>query len=188
MKAISLWQPWASLIACGAKPYETRSWAPPRHLIGTTIAVHAAKKVDKGAAEFATDIMYGQHDNHGGLAEKMEASWGGDDNIADELTAVFGMVVMPAGCVVCTARLDAAFQLGDPVNDAVVPAAKIVRRLAMRPMLEYCVVPYDDFGDYAPGRWAWLLRDVRPLIPPAPAIGRQGFFELPQGWLTETAA
>ncbi len=22
---------------------------------------------------------------------------------------------------------------------------------------------YDDFGDYAAGRWAWLLRDVKPL-------------------------
>lgn len=25
---------------------------------------------------------------------------------------------------------------------------------------------YHDFGDYAPGRWAWLLRDVKPLNPP----------------------
>jgi len=29
MKAISLWQPWATLIAIGAKKYETRSWATP---------------------------------------------------------------------------------------------------------------------------------------------------------------
>src|SRR3989339_577320 len=27
MKAISLWQPWASLCAVGAKLYETRSWS-----------------------------------------------------------------------------------------------------------------------------------------------------------------
>lgn len=27
MKAISLWQPWASLIAVGLKTYETRSWS-----------------------------------------------------------------------------------------------------------------------------------------------------------------
>lgn len=27
MKAISLWEPWASLIAVGAKRFETRSWA-----------------------------------------------------------------------------------------------------------------------------------------------------------------
>lgn len=27
MKAISLWQPWASLIAMGLKQYETRYWS-----------------------------------------------------------------------------------------------------------------------------------------------------------------
>lgn len=29
MKALTLWQPWASLIAVGAKRYETRSWRTP---------------------------------------------------------------------------------------------------------------------------------------------------------------
>lgn len=28
LKAISLWEPWASLIWCGSKTIETRSWAP----------------------------------------------------------------------------------------------------------------------------------------------------------------
>lgn len=78
MKAISLWQPWASLIACGAKPYETRSWAPPRSMIGQPIAIHAAKKVDRDAAAFATDIAYGQHQVGGfELADKLEASYRG---------------------------------------------------------------------------------------------------------------
>lgn len=27
MKALTLWQPWASLVACGAKRYETRGWS-----------------------------------------------------------------------------------------------------------------------------------------------------------------
>lgn len=44
MYAISLWQPWASFIAVGTKPFETRDWAPPKWLIGKRIAVHAAKK------------------------------------------------------------------------------------------------------------------------------------------------
>ncbi len=44
MKAISLWQPWASLIAIGAKPFETRDWAPPWSLVGQRIAIHAAKR------------------------------------------------------------------------------------------------------------------------------------------------
>ena len=33
------------------------------------------------------------------------------------------------------------------------------------------------WGDYRPGRWVWMLRDVRPLVEPLPWIGRQGFFE-----------
>jgi activating signal cointegrator 1 len=184
MKAISLWQPWASLIACGAKPYETRHWAPPLEFTGTTIAIHAAKKIDKSAAEMATELMYGQFDNHGGLAERLEASWGGDE-AADDLMEKFGETIMPAGCVVCTVRLEAAFQVGEPDENASVPAARIVRRLAMRPMLEYVNVPYDKFGDYSPGRWAWLLRDVKPLKPPSPVVGHQGFFNLPQGWLVQ---
>lgn len=44
MKAITLWQPWASLIAYGVKTRETRSWEPPRGLIGQRIAIHAAAR------------------------------------------------------------------------------------------------------------------------------------------------
>jgi activating signal cointegrator 1 len=42
--AISLWQPWASFVAIGIKPFETRDWAPPKWLIGKRIAIHAAKR------------------------------------------------------------------------------------------------------------------------------------------------
>lgn len=40
MKAISLWQPWASLIAAGIKLVETRSWPIERR---GPLAIHAAK-------------------------------------------------------------------------------------------------------------------------------------------------
>jgi hypothetical protein len=175
MKAISLWQPWASLIACGAKPYETRSWAPPRKLIGQTIAIHAAKKIDREAAEFAEELVYGQHGHD--LGDRLEASWGGDQ-CCDELMGKFGNALMPIGCVVCTARLDAAYLLGEKMDG--IPAARVVRALGH----ETRAVAYDGFGDYAVGRWAWLLNNVRPLTPPAPARGAQGFFDLSQGWLT----
>lgn len=39
--AISLWQPWASLMASGHKSIETRSWST--HLRGL-VAIHAAKR------------------------------------------------------------------------------------------------------------------------------------------------
>lgn len=177
MKAISLWQPWASLIACGAKPFETRHWAPPRDLIGTTIAIHAAKKIDKDARGLAEELIYGQHYDGGfDLADKLDASMKG---IPDELMGLFGMAAMPIGCIVATARLDAAFQLGEPAQGTAVPAASVVRRMVSRQMPECFTVRYDGFGDYAPGRWAWLLRDVKSLTPSVGVIGRQGFFEVP---------
>ena len=35
------------------------------------------------------------------------------------------------------------------------------------------------FGDYAPGRYAWVLADVLPLPRPVPWRGEQGLFEVP---------
>jgi hypothetical protein len=44
MKAISVWEPWASLLACGHKWYETRSWTPPIDCMRVRdIAIHAGK-------------------------------------------------------------------------------------------------------------------------------------------------
>lgn len=182
MKAISLWQPWASLIACGAKVYETRSWAPPASLIGHPIAIHAAKKVDKDAARFAEDLMYGQHEvGRFELADQLDATM---SKTPDHLFGIFGQATMPVGCVVAIAKLDAAFQLGEQALGTARPAASVTRRLVSRPIPECFTVRYDSFGDYSPGRWAWLLRDARPLDPPIEMKGRQGFFDLPQGWLT----
>ncbi len=44
MKAISLWQPWASFIAFGRKTIETRSWSTQYR---GPILIHAAKRVNK---------------------------------------------------------------------------------------------------------------------------------------------
>ena len=52
MKAISLWQPWASALFTPLKRYETRHWPAPGSLIGQRIAIHAAKKRDGDVREF----------------------------------------------------------------------------------------------------------------------------------------
>lgn len=44
MKALSLWQPWASAMAVGLKTIETRSWEAPKYLYGHRFAICAAKK------------------------------------------------------------------------------------------------------------------------------------------------
>lgn len=41
MKALSLWQPWASLVVLGLKQYETRSWKTSYR---GTLVIHAGKE------------------------------------------------------------------------------------------------------------------------------------------------
>lgn len=50
--AITLWQPWASLVAIGAKRYETRSWFTPYR---GALLIHAAKKLDEDNAHEFVD-------------------------------------------------------------------------------------------------------------------------------------
>jgi hypothetical protein len=45
MKVISIWQPWATLIVHGFKFFETRTWAPPKSVIGQRIGIAATKNV-----------------------------------------------------------------------------------------------------------------------------------------------
>ena len=51
MKALTLWQPWASLIIAGAKPFEFRRWDFRRRnvdLVGKRIVIHAgARKINR---------------------------------------------------------------------------------------------------------------------------------------------
>jgi hypothetical protein len=39
-------------------------------------------------------------------------------------------------------------------------------------------------GDWSPGRFAWALADVRPLPEPVPALGRQGWWTIPDDFLS----
>lgn len=50
MKAITLWQPWASLIQHGFKTIETRGHDHFKWLKGQRIAIHAGKRMDEADA------------------------------------------------------------------------------------------------------------------------------------------
>ena len=52
MKALSLTQPWASLVASGAKKVETRSWSTSYR---GRLAIHAAKGFPLSARNFASE-------------------------------------------------------------------------------------------------------------------------------------
>jgi hypothetical protein len=47
MKALTIWQPWASLIMAGAKTVEWRGWPCPKYVVGQRIAIHAGARSAK---------------------------------------------------------------------------------------------------------------------------------------------
>lgn len=57
MKAITLYEPWASFIARGLKTIETRIHARFGCLVGQRIAIHAGKKFDHRAFYVAGEIL-----------------------------------------------------------------------------------------------------------------------------------
>lgn len=59
MKALTIKQPWASLIMFGGKDIENRDWAAPRYLIGQRIAIHSSKKIDPEEIQDALDMIRG---------------------------------------------------------------------------------------------------------------------------------
>jgi len=157
MRAISLHQPWASLIAIEAKPFETRSWAPPASLIRQPIAIHAAARTPRlqEIADLMNDPFTLLADV--GAFELLKGWWSG--------------IGLPLGAVVCTAILAAAYQCGDEVSPGQVEVVKAISRGD-----DPVTIPIDPFGDFSPGRWAWLLEDIQPFPKPIPAKGHQGFW------------
>lgn len=150
VKAITLWQPWASLIAAGVKTIETRSWRAPSALIGERIAIHAAAKRPDEGEEYGTGWWW---------------TWDsfGPGVIIEQRTG--RQAAAPLGAVVATAVLTECAQVTGGTD------------CAGRPWLAGGPFSVDldqlPFGDYTPGRWAWLLDDIEPLTEPIPAKGAQ---------------
>lgn len=55
MKALTLTEPWATLMAMHEKTIETRSWRMPNNIIGQEVAIHSAKGFPKWAMEICLE-------------------------------------------------------------------------------------------------------------------------------------
>lgn len=156
MKALSLTQPWATLVAIGAKRIETRSWST-RHR--GLIAIHASKGFPKDCQEICNGSPFVR-----ALAEGRSS-------------AVYRSSPPEHWYHFSTPRFQGGLPLGQ-----IIATARLVN---VKP-----TQPYDDdeafletdecaFGDYTPGRFAWLLDDVAALPVPIPCRGALGLWEVP---------
>ena len=167
MKAISLWQPWASLWACQEKQYETRSWKTSYR---GPIAIHAAMKDPKAIFEsLPVNVQF-----------KMSP-------ILLEHYLLWENV--PRGAIIATAELVNCWYIVyhpgtniDVAKHIPVGAESLTTDKHAPDFADYFVPTEKEmlFGDWAPGRYAWEIRNVHLLPEPIPCRGKQGLWNWEQ--------
>lgn len=160
---LSLWQPWATLMAIGAKKNETRSW--PTSYRGP-LAIHAAKKWTKELAAIAKSEPFRSSLVKGGLSEPY---------LGLKAASCFWNQTLPFGAIVCIVNVldcfptwhEARSGKGGCLNPEVFPDG-------------FTGNPEDEiaFGDYSPGRFFFRTELVKRFETPIPCVGRQGMFEV----------
>lgn len=150
MRAISLWQPWASAIALDAKRVETRGWATKYR--GPLVIHAAARKVAAEMLACNCDWKWCAALDHGMSKE----------TLGDILP--FGALVAVVDLVDCRRTDD--FTLGE------------VDEFRQRPG-RYSGWTERQMGDFSLGRFGWVLENLRVIAEPIPFKGRQGFFQVP---------
>lgn len=143
MKAITILQPFTSLVADQHKVYETRGWSTSYR---GPIAIHAGAK--------GMDIR--------DLSGQMIVA-------AQQALEISNFDKLPHGCVIAIADLvdclkvvgRASLKIGNEKH------AVAILENGMRIIGNELL-----FGDYTIGRYAWQLENVRPIVP-VPAKGKQ---------------
>ena len=152
LPALTLWQPWASLIAIGAKPWEFRSWPAPKRLWGKRMAIHAGVRPVRTAE--VLDL----------LARLSSAGGGWSTALKPDVAIPFLEQVasdpkrLPLSAVICTA------QLGVPIRD-----------------LELAAVlgssgPLNDSDRDGHTNYGWPMLNVEVFATPLPARGARGLW------------
>ena len=58
MKALSIWNPFATLLVQGFKIFETRTWAPPKSVIGQRIGIASTKTIKPDQRAYFRDEVF----------------------------------------------------------------------------------------------------------------------------------
>jgi len=152
MKAISLLQPWATLVAIGAKRIETRSWCTSYR---GPLAIHASKSWTKDTVKLAFTDPFKTVLRDAGY--KLSSS-------------------LPRGKIIAMCELVSMQEITPSYFFGVRSDWKWVGPDGRQYRYEL-----DDqeriFGDYTPGRYAWLLDNIKRLDQPMPAKGKLGLWE-----------
>lgn len=157
MKAITIWQPWATLIMIGAKPHEFRGYAAPRFVRNQRIVIHAgARSVRPAEVEDLIRRIDAEALGTGAIEERTCLDLDKAGELLMRVRAAFKCRLLPLSMALGTAVL------GEPVQSC---------------DLFKMNVADSDRGAF---NWAWPLTDIQHFEPPIPMRGAQGFWNAPE--------
>jgi hypothetical protein len=170
MRGLTLTQPWATLVAIGAKQIETRGWVTDYR---GPIAIHAGQGLNpvggvSGLRELIADEPF----------RSVLRQW--DAYMGTKMHADPGYY-MPRGSIVAVADLVGCCPLGaiyarDTEDE---PESLRTGYFSGGGVFRTVTDQEHAFGDYGPGRYGWLLAGVRRLVTPIPYRGALGLWRVP---------
>lgn len=165
MKALTLTQPWAQLVAIEAKKIETRSWSTSYR---GPLAIHAAKRFPKEAQDICLESKFAIH-----LYDYITVTEVIGDHLRHPYLKFDKQIKdsFPLGAVIATCELV-------HVREIDIAIAFSGCKSYARGGHEWFLTPQERaFGDFSEGRYMWLLENVKLLPEPIPAKGLQRLWE-----------
>lgn len=149
LPALTIWQPWATLIVAGLKPYEFRGYPAPRFVRGHRVAIHAgARPVRKAEVEDLLNRLRTP-------GEEWTTAL-----VVEPAIKLLDRVHLSPGMLPLSSILGTGI-LGEPIRADHIPGLD---------------VPVADSDRVDHSMWGWPLSDIKRFDMPVPARGAQGFW------------
>lgn len=153
MKALSLYQPWATLIAIGAKKIETRSWSTS---FRGTVAIHASKGFPKDCQGLCSELLFYEALLRGGYCINPRAN----------------TTPLPLGAIVAIAELEYVGRI---------EFNRLKGKVQIGPARYWVEGRYElAFGNYENGRYGWCFANIHRLPEPIPVKGALQLWDVPR--------
>jgi len=157
MRAFTLTEPWATLVMIGAKSIETRGWATTYR---GPLAIHAAK----GMPSWAIDLIR----EDGAIRDALLDAVPEVVRAADIATRHADVMAGTRGRVLCRCFLGPCI----PTDNFSRPHLWV-----RAPEMSQRIETERHFGDFSPGRYAWMLGSVMPIVDPPLIRGALGLWD-----------
>lgn len=151
MRALTIWQPWASLIIIGAKPFEWRRWRAPAWAVDQEIVIHAGSR--RVVMDEIEELIFN-------LENEPDTS---------------GLDVAPALALLHdTFKRKITLPTAAGLGTALLGPARLATEIAASNALGFI-----DSDRVDEAVWGWPVSNVQRWAEPIPMKGHQGFWHWP---------